>query len=79
MHLLLWHRLLGGWCLSMGDYVTGTGPHGRGERRRRVFVLYALAPPSDLLPGFYRRTASNVLQPEPRSMTPSARFFCAAP
>lgn len=55
----------------------GRGPR-EGDRRRRVSVLYASAPTGDLLPGFHRRTASNVLQPEPRSMAPSARFFCAA-
>jgi hypothetical protein len=26
----------------MGDYVTGTGARGRGERRRRAFMLTAL-------------------------------------
>ena len=33
----------GGWCLSLADYVTVTGGHGRGARLRRVpKVAYAL-------------------------------------
>ncbi|MBI4519670.1 MAG: adenylate kinase [Gemmatimonadetes bacterium] len=67
----------GGRRLSMGDYVRGMGSQGRGDRRRRVSVLYAPAPTGDLLPGFYRRTASNAPQSEPRSMAPTARVFCA--
>ena len=54
----------------------GWGPR-RGDRYPRVTVLYAPAPTGDLLPGFYRRTASNVLQPEPRSTAATARFLCA--
>jgi hypothetical protein len=61
-----------------GRLCHGDGAQGRGDRCRRVPVLYAPAPPGALLPGFYRRTASNVLQPEPRAMAPTARFFCAA-
>ena len=67
----------GGRRLSREIMSQGRGPRG-GERRGRVSVLYAPAPTGDLLPGFYRRTASNALQSEPRSMAPSARFFCAA-
>jgi hypothetical protein len=31
-----------------------------------------------LLPGFYRRTATNVVQQEPKSMAPTERFLCAS-
>src|SRR5262245_12510910 len=51
---------------------------GRRPRRRRLIVLYAPVPTGDLLPGFYRRAASNVVQQEPRSMAPTARFLCTA-
>ena len=60
---------IGSWAASVRAWACQiTSPwrgHGRGDRRRRAFVLYAPAPTGDLLPGFYRRTASNVLQPEP--------------
>jgi hypothetical protein len=35
----------GGQRPSMGDYVTGTGARGRGERRRRVLMLPTLTAP----------------------------------
>ena len=74
----LCHRLLGWPTSETGTLCHGDGTQGRGEPRRGMFVLYAPAPTGDLLPGFYRRTASNVLQPEPRSMAPTSRVFCVA-
>ena len=37
-----WHRLLGGQRPSLAGYVTVTGAHGRGDRRRRVLKLPTL-------------------------------------
>jgi hypothetical protein len=39
------HCGIGSWgarCLRLGDYVTGTGAHGRGDRRRRGLMLPTL-------------------------------------
>jgi hypothetical protein len=77
----------GSWlCLQLlGRPESGSGRlrhRNRGPRTGRpppeAFVLYAPEPTDDLLPGFYRRTASNGLQPGSRSMAPTPRFFCAA-
>jgi hypothetical protein len=38
---LLWHRLLG---RPVSESVTGTGAHGRGDRRRRGLMLPTLWP-----------------------------------
>jgi hypothetical protein len=55
----------GGQRPSMGDYVTGTGARGRGERRRRVLMLATLASRSN--------EASQLSHPCRRSRDSSAR------
>ena len=39
------HRLRGGQCLSLADYVTMRGPNGSGARHRRVLELPTLKKP----------------------------------